>query len=113
MRKRSKSGSFGGKPESVESAGIHTHGIAAIDLSVVLPFTLCTLYLVRKGERLGFVFVPVLLVKIFTLGSAIVCMAIVMTIDGVEVELFLWVLFTVLTGLAGYASQRYFSLIEV
>lgn len=84
-------------PPSIEEAGLPTSVIYSFDLGIIVPAFVLTAYWLRKGQPWGYAFTAVLLVKIATLGGAVLAMAAYMIRDGQDVPLPQIVIFGLLT----------------
>lgn len=69
-------------PPSISEAGLPTSVIYAFDLGIIVPAFILTAYWLRTGQPYGYAFTAVLLVKIATLGGAVLAMAFFMIRDG-------------------------------
>ena len=65
----------GTTPPSIAEAGLPTSVIYSFDLGLIVPAFLLTAYWLWKGQPWGYAFTVVLLVKIATLGGAVLTMA--------------------------------------
>lgn len=84
-------------PPSIAEAGLPTSVIYSFDLGIIIPAFLLTAYWLWKGNPWGYAFTGVLLVKVTTLGGAVLVMAAYMIRDGQTVPLPQIVIFGVLT----------------
>lgn len=90
----------GKPPRSVTEAEIPTNFIHAIDLGVVLPAAALAGVLLLRGAPLGFLLAGLLLVKIATLGLAVVAMGLFVQRSGIDVPPVQLILFGGLTAVA-------------
>ncbi|EMA37754.1 hypothetical protein [Halococcus hamelinensis] len=77
----------GTTPESITAANLPTNVIYSIDLGVLVPAYVISAYWLGKRRAWGYVFTGVILVKIATLGLAVLSMVVVMIVDGQSVVL--------------------------
>ena len=87
----------GTTPASIAEAGIPTSVIYSLDLGVVVPGFALSAYWLRKGRPWGYAFTAVLLVKVATLGGAVLAMAFFLIRDGQGAPLPQIVIFGALT----------------
>jgi len=90
----------GGSSERLAQDGQRTYVISALDLGLLVPLGLLGGLLITKGEPLGHVLAPVLLIKGMTLAAAVISMIVFMVSAGTppavgEIVMFV-VMFTVL-----------------
>lgn len=71
----------------VEEFGPQAAHTYVLDLGVVVPALIITADLLRRDRAWGYVFTDVLLVKVATLGDAVLAMAFFMVRDGAAVPL--------------------------
>lgn len=84
-------------PPSIAEAGLPTSVIYSFDLGIIVPAFVLTAYWLWNGQPWGYAFTAVLLVKIATLGGAVLAMAAYMIRAGQDVPLPQIVIFGVLT----------------
>ncbi|WP_126664442.1 hypothetical protein [Haloterrigena salifodinae] len=84
-------------PPSIAEAGLPTSVIYALDLGIIVPAFVLTAYWLRADRPYGYAFTAVLLVKIATLGGAVLTMAVFMIRDGQAVPVPQIVIFGALT----------------
>jgi hypothetical protein len=96
----------GTTPASIADPGLPTSVIYALDLGVVVPAFALTAYLLRARHPLGYAFTAVLLVKVVTLGGAVLTMAVYMIGDGQTVPLPQIVVFGGLTSISLVLTAR-------
>lgn len=60
--------------------------VQALDLGIVLPLAFLTGFLLLKGNAWGYALASIVLIKVATLGIAVLSMALFMFLKGVEVE---------------------------
>lgn len=99
-------------PPSIEEAGLPTSVIYSLDLGIIVPAFLLTAYWLWKGQSWGYAFTAVLLVKIATLGGAVLAMAAYMIQAGQGVPLPQIVIFGVLTLVSVVLMVRFLLSIE-
>ncbi|SER87068.1 hypothetical protein [Natrinema salaciae] len=87
----------GTTPASIADAGLPTSVIYSFDLGIVVPAFVLTAYWLLNGRPYGYAFTAVLLVKIATLGGAVLAMAVFMVRDGQAVPVPQIVIFGTLT----------------
>lgn len=92
---------------SIAEAGLPTSVIYSLDLGIIVPAFLLTAYWLWRGQAWGYAFTAVLLVKIVTLGGAVLAMALFMVLDGQAVPLPQIVIFGVLTLVSLLLGVRY------
>lgn len=83
-------------PKSVTDAGLFTNGVQVIDLAVILPAIFISGILLLKGISLGYILTPIILTFFVLMDITIAMLAIVMKIKGVESDLVLSVIMSVL-----------------
>ncbi|WP_114578707.1 hypothetical protein [Saliphagus sp. LR7] len=84
-------------PPSIADAGLPTSVIYSFDLGIIIPAFVLTAYWLWKRRPYGYAFTAVLLVKVATLGGAVLAMALFMIRDGQAVPLPQIVIFGALT----------------
>jgi hypothetical protein len=84
-------------PASIADPGLPTSVIYAFDLGVIMPAFVLTAYLLWKRRAWGYAFTGVILVKVATLGGAVLAMVAFMLRDGQPVPLPQIVIFGALT----------------
>lgn len=84
-------------PPSIAEAGLPTSVIYSFDLGIIIPAFLLTAYWLWTDNPWGYAFTAVLLVKVATLGGAVLAMAAYMIRAGHDVPLPQIVIFGVLT----------------
>lgn len=87
----------GTTPASITEPGLPTSVIYSLDLGVIVPAFALTAYWLWKRHPWGYAFTAVLLVKIVTLGGAVLAMIVYMLRDGQAVPLPQIIIFGVLT----------------
>ena len=87
-------------PPGLESA--ITMVIQALDLGVIVPASFITASLLIKKQAWGYALSSVLLMKILTMGAALIAMIVSMLLAGVDVEPFTAIIFVIIC-LAGIA----------
>lgn len=102
----------GTAPPSVAEAGLVTSVIYSLDLGVVVPAFVLSAYWLRKRRAWGYAFTAVLLVKVATLGGAVLAMAFFMVRDGQPVPTAQIAIFGALTIASAFLLVRFLSVIE-
>ena len=97
----------GTTPSSITEAGLPTSVIYSFDLGIVLPAFALTAYLLWKRRAWSYAVTAVLLVKVTTLGGAVLAMAWFMVRDGQPVPLPQVVVFGALTILSLFLMGRF------
>jgi len=87
----------GTTPASIAEPGLPTSVIYSLDLGIIVPAFVLTAYWLLKRQPWGYAFTAVLLVKIATLGGAVLSMIVYMIRDGQAVPLPQIVIFGALT----------------
>lgn len=96
----------GTEPSNIADADLPTSVIYSLDLGIIVPAFILTASWLWQRRALGYAFTAVLLVKIATLGGAVLAMALFMIRDGQAVPLPQLAIFGVLTLLsAGLMGQ--------
>ena len=83
-------------PKSVSDAGLFTNGVQVIDLAVILPAIFITGIFLLRRISFGFILAPVILTFFVLMDITIGMLAVVMKIKGVETDLMLTVIMSVL-----------------
>lgn len=95
-------------PENMVKDNVHTLAIHFQDLSIVLPLTILTGWLIWKEEKLGYLLIPILVVKLLSIGLGVLGMIAVMSIYGTPSDIGGFVIFIVTTlVLLRYANGFY------
>ncbi|NHN49375.1 hypothetical protein G9464_17530 [Halostella sp. JP-L12] len=102
----------GTTPASITEAGLPTSVIYSFDLGIILPAFALTAYLHWKRRAWGYAFTAVLLVKVATLGGAVLAMAWFMVRDGQPVPLPQILIFGVLTAMSLLLMGRFLRAID-
>lgn len=97
----------GTTPPSVAEAGLPTSVIYSLDLGIILPAFAISAYWLANRRAWGYAFTAVLLVKVVTLGGAVLAMALFMILDGQAVPLPQIVIFGLLTLLGLVLMARF------
>jgi len=90
----------GTTPASIAEPSLPTSVIYSLDLGVVVPAFVLTAHWLRKHRPWGYAFTAVLLVKIATLGGAVLMMVVYMIRDGQAVPIPQIVIFGTLTAIS-------------
>lgn len=85
---------------TAEQFGTPTNMVHVLDLGFLLPALIISAILLLRGRAWGYVFTPVLLMKVAALGPAILSMALFMWLAGQPVELPMLIIFTAITLVA-------------
>jgi hypothetical protein len=102
----------GTTPESITEAGLPTNVIYSLDLGVLVPAVALSVYWLRERRPWGYAFTAVLLVKITTLGGAVLAMIAFMLRAGQSVVLPQIVIFGALTAVGLLLLVRFLSSID-
>jgi len=97
----------GTTPPSIADAGLPTSVIYSLDLGVVVPAFALSAYWLWQRQAWGYAFTAVLLVKIATLGGAVLAMSVFMVRDGQPVPLPQIVIFGALTLVSVFLMGRF------
>lgn len=84
-------------PKSVAEAGLFTNGVQVLDLAIILPAIFITGILLLRRISFGFMLAPVILTFFILMDITIGALAVVMKVKGVEVDLTLTLVMSVLT----------------
>lgn len=98
----------GTTPPSIADAGLPTSAIYSLDLGVVVPGTALSAYWLWNRRPWGYAFTVVLLIKIATLGGAVLAMAIFMIRDGQPVSVAQIGIFGTITLVSTLLLVRFF-----
>ena len=90
----------GATPASIAEPGLSTSVIYSLDLGVIVPALALTAYWLWNRRPWGYAFTAVLLVKIATLGGAVLTMIVYMVRDGQAVPLPQILIFGTLTAIS-------------
>ena len=90
----------GTTPASIAEPGLPTSVIYSLDLGIIIPAFALTAYWLWNRRPWGYAFTAVLLVKIATLGGAVLAMIIYMILDGQPVPLPQILIFGTLTAIS-------------
>lgn len=94
-------------PQSITEAGLPTSVIFSFDLGIIIPAFLLTAYWLWRGNPWGYAFTAVLLVKVTTLGGAVLAMAAYMIQAGHGVPLPQIIIFGLLTLISVLLMVRF------
>ncbi|WP_247730578.1 hypothetical protein [Halovivax limisalsi] len=97
----------GTTPPSIADAELPTSVIYSLDLGIIVPAFVLTAYWLWNRHPWGYVFTTILLVKIATLGGAVLAMAAFMIRDGASVPLAQIVIFGALTLISVFLMVRF------
>lgn len=97
----------GTPPPSIAEAGLPTSVIYSLDLGVIVPAFALSAYWLWKRRAWGYAFTAVLLVKIATLGGAVLAMVLFMIRNGQPVPLPQIVIFGALTLVSSLLMIRF------
>ncbi|WP_254662822.1 hypothetical protein [Haladaptatus sp. W1] len=87
----------GSVPESILEAGVPTNVIYSLDLGILVPAFALSAYWLRKRRPWGYAFTAILLVKVATLGGAVMAMVVFTIRAGQPIPLAQIVIFGTLT----------------
>ncbi|MFC6861891.1 hypothetical protein ACFQGE_00285 [Halomicroarcula sp. GCM10025817] len=102
----------GTTPASIADPGLPTSVIYSLDLGVVVPAFALAASLLWRRHPLGYAFTSVLLVKIATLGGAVLAMIVYMVRDGQVVPVPQIVIFGTLTAVSLGLIARFLAAID-
>jgi hypothetical protein len=74
-------------PSAITQEGFHTLIIPFQDLSIILPLTILTIWLIRREKVWGYILAPIILVKVFSIAVAVIGMILVMYIYGTPLDI--------------------------
>ena len=74
-------------PTVITQDGFHTLIIPFQDLSIILPLTLLTIWLLRREKAWGYILTPIILVKVFSIAVAVLGMIAVMYYYGTPLSI--------------------------
>jgi len=74
-------------PAAITQDGFHTLIIPFQDLSIILPLTLLTIWLLRREKAWGYILTPIILVKVFSIAVAVLGMIAVMYYYGAPLSI--------------------------
>ncbi|RLM32970.1 hypothetical protein [Haloarcula sp. Atlit-120R] len=97
----------GTTPPSIAEAGLPTSVIYSLDLGILVPAFFLTAYWLREGQPWGYAFTAVLLVKVATLGGAVLSMAVFMIRGGEPVPFPQIIIFGFLTLTSVFLMSRF------
>lgn len=97
----------GTTPASIAEPGLPTSVIYSLDLGVIVPAFALTAYWLYHRRPWGYAFTAVLLVKIATLGGAVLAMIVYMVQDGQTVPIPQIVIFGTLTAVSLWLMARF------
>lgn len=97
----------GTTPASIAEPGLPTSVIYSLDLGVIVPAFALTAYWLYHRRPWGYAFTAVLLVKVATLGGAVLAMVVYMIQDGQAVPLPQIVIFGALTAVSLWLMARF------
>ncbi|WP_245800569.1 hypothetical protein [Natrinema saccharevitans] len=97
----------GTTPPSIADAGLPTSVIYSLDLGIVVPAFALSAHWLRNRRPWGYAFTAVLLVKIATLGGAVLAMTLFMIRDGQSVPAPQIVIFGALTLVGAVLTGRF------
>lgn len=102
----------GTTPASIAEPGLPTSVIYSLDLGVIVPAFALTAYWLWNRRPWGYAFTAVLLVKIATLGGAVLAMSVYMIRDGQAVPLPQLLIFGALTAISLGLMGRFLAAIN-
>lgn len=102
----------GTTPPAIADAGLPTAVIYSLDLGIIVPAFALTASWLWNRQAWGYAFTAVLLVKIATLGGAVLAMIVFMTLDGQTVPLPQILIFGTLTAISLWLMGRFLMAID-
>jgi len=99
-------------PPSIAEAGLPTNVIYSLDLGILVPAFVLSAYWLRKRRAWGYALTAVLLVKVATLGGAVMAMVVFMLRAGQPLPLPQVVIFGALTLVSVVLMVRFLSSID-
>ncbi len=102
----------GTTPPAIAEAGLPTAVIYSLDLGIIVPGFALTASWLRNRRAWGYAFTAVLLVKIATLGGAVLAMIVFMILDGQVVPLPQILIFGTLTAVSLVLMGRFLVAID-
>jgi hypothetical protein len=103
----------GNLPAAITVDGVHTLIIPFQDFSIVMPLALITMWLVRRGEKWGYILAPVVLVKALSKALAVLGMIVFMQLSGTPANLGQAMVFVIGAAVIGAYTRSYFRGIEI
>ena len=103
----------GNLPAAITVDGVHTLIIPFQDFSIVMPLALITMWLIRRGERWGYILAPVVLVKALSIALAVLGMIAFMQISGTPTNLGQAMVFVIGAAVIGAYTRSYFKGLEI
>jgi hypothetical protein len=100
-------------PERIIADNVHTLAIHFQDLSIVVPLSLMTAWLIRKGEKEGYILAPIILVKALSIGLGVLGMITVMFYSGVSPVIGEIMVFIIATIVLGWFTLKFFTGIHI
>ncbi|TRO46567.1 hypothetical protein E2P65_05520 [Candidatus Bathyarchaeota archaeon] len=94
-------------PPAISVDGAHTLIIVFQDYAIILPLTLLTAWLTRRGEKAGYILAPVVLIKALSIPLSVLGMIAAMQIYGVPASLGQAAVFVVGAALIGAYTRHY------
>jgi len=95
-------------PESIVETGLFTNGVQVIDLSVFLPGIAITGIFLLKRISVGFILAPVILTFFFLMDITIGVLTVIMIIKGVEGNLMVTAIMSLLALISLWLLIRFF-----
>jgi len=100
-------------PQALTVDGAHTLIIVFQDYSILLPLALIVAWLTRRGDEMGYILAPVILVKALSIALAVLGMIAAMRYMGTPADLGQAAVFVAGAALIGAYTRQYFSGIEI
>jgi hypothetical protein len=95
-------------PARIIADDVHTLAIHFQDLSIVVPLSLMTAWLIRNDKKMGYVLAPIILVKALSIGLAVLGMIVVMFFLGVPAVLGEITVFVIATLVLGWFTLKFY-----
>lgn len=87
-------------PESITENGLITNAVHVLDLALFLPALIISAVWLKRENKYGYLFSPILIIFTVFMGSAILCMIIAMELLGVATDIGMMVIFLTITALS-------------
>lgn len=100
-------------PATLTVDGAHTLIIVFQDYSIVLPLALITAWLTRRGEKLGYILAPAVLIKALSIALAVLGMIVAMQLYGTPADPGQAAVFLIGSLIIGAYTRSYFNNIEI
>ncbi len=99
-------------PSEVGENNLQVNPVHVLDISIALPGLIITSVLLLKKQKLGFIFTPVFLVFIIILAIALIGMVIMLKIKGLNDDISVSVIFSLLAVISSVFLIKYFKAIK-